>query len=242
MSTNSKILVGNQLARLLFAGFILMECSFVHGQVQSEASTCGPLKPPGQYGPWDYRTDVEKLEIVLRRHFTPAVEALIRGSSAETPGSDIDYTLRAIPNNHRALISMMRLGDKEKTPQPNGSRYTVECWFERALQFQPDDSIVRMIYSTYLGKQGRVDDAKAQLKTATAYAKDSAFTHFNIGLHYFDLKDYEHALVQAHQAMLLGFSRTELRDKLQEVGKWIEPNIAEQGPENRVTTPLPITQ
>lgn len=185
-------------------------------------SACGQLRSIGQYGPYDYRTDKEKLPIVLGAHFTPEIEALIRGKTSTTPGGDIDYTLRAIPNNHRALIAMMRLGEKEKTPQPRGSRYTVECWFERAVEFRPDDSIVRMIYSTFLHKQGRVSDAIAQLEIATTYAKDSAFTHYNIGLHYFDMKIYDKALVQAHKAINLGWQQPELQNQLTKLGKWID--------------------
>lgn len=189
---------------------------------QSSQSSCGTLYSQGQYGPYDYRTDRDKLPIVLGAHFTPEVEALIKGKSG-TLGGDIDYTLRAIPNNHRALIAMMRLGEKQKTPQPAGSHYSVECWFERAIRFRPDDSIVRMIYSTYLNKNGRQAEANSQLETATVYAKDNPFTHFNIGLHYFDMKNYDKALVEAHRAMALGWTRTELRDLLIGVGKWSDP-------------------
>lgn len=188
---------------------------------QSGFNSCGPLT--NGYGPYDYRTDRDKLPIVTGAHFTPEVEMLIRGNTSSTPGGDLDYTLRAIPNHHRALISMMRFGEKEKTPKPSGMRYTVECWFDRAIRFRPDDSIVRMIYSTYLNKNGRVPEASTQLEIATTYAKDSAFTHYNIGLHYFDLKNYDKALVQAHKAMELGFTQTALREKLESAGKWIEP-------------------
>jgi tetratricopeptide (TPR) repeat protein len=197
-------------------------CAF--SQNDASVMACGMLASAGQYGPYDYRTDKDRLPIVLNMHFTPEVEALIRGHTGERPGADIDYTLRAIPNNHRALIAMMRLGEKEKSQQPQGARWVVECYFERALRFRPDDSIVRMIYSTYLNSQGRVADANAQLATATDYAKDSALTHYNIGLHYFDLKNYEKALVEAHLALSLGWPRTELRDKLREVGKWTDPS------------------
>jgi tetratricopeptide (TPR) repeat protein len=224
MATNSKSITQFFLLKFIAASLLLLESGVLLAQNQPTTSACGPLNPPGQYGPFDYRTDGDKLPIVLGAHFTPEVESLIRGHTSSTPGGDIDYTLRAIPNNHRALISMMRLGEKEKTPQPRGSRYTVECWFERAIQFRPDDSIVRMIYSTYLNSQGRLSDAKVQLQTASTYAKDNGFTHYNIGLHYFDLKDYDQALVQAHKAMALDFPRTELSEKLQSVGKWVAPS------------------
>lgn len=204
---------------------------------QSGGAGCGPLFSEGQYGPYDYRTDRDKLPIVLGAHFTPEVEALIRGKTGTRPGTDIDYTLRAIPNNHRALLAMMRLGEKEKTSQPSGSRYSVQCWFERAITFRPDDAVVRMIYSSYLGKQGRLPEANAQLELATVHAKDNAFTHYNIGLHYFDLKNYDKALAQAHQAIALGFGQTALREQLQRVGKWSEPPPAPATPE---APPAPV--
>jgi tetratricopeptide (TPR) repeat protein len=224
--------------RLLLAliAFLLLPLT-AYCQVQAEAfSACGTLYSAGQYGPYDYRTDKDKLPIVLGAHFTPEVEALVRGKSGSV-GGDIDYTLRAIPNNHRALIAMMRLAEKQKTQVPVGSRYTIQCWFERALLFRPDDSIVRMIYSQYLHSQGRFPEANGQLAVATASAKDSAFTHYNIGLHYFDLKNYDMALVQAHKAMELGFTQTALRDQLISVGKWVEPAVAESLPASDASTP-----
>lgn len=205
----------------IFFVFTLLHFSTnVFAQDEVPTSACGTLRSPGQYGPWDYRTDRDKLPIVLNAHFTPEVETLIRGKTSDTPGGDISYTLSAIPNNHRALIAMMRLAVKEKTEKPNRSHYTVECWFERAIRFRPDDSIVRMIYSTYLQSKNRTDEANAQLAVATIYAKDNPFTHYNIGLHYYDLNNYDRAYIQAQQAISLGWQHTDLRDKLQSVGKW----------------------
>ena len=72
--------------------------------------------------------------------------------------------------NHRALMSMMRLGEKEKTLQPSGSRFTVSCWFERAILFAPDDAIVRMIYSSYLHSKGAAKEVAAQMEFAKFHA------------------------------------------------------------------------
>lgn len=206
----------------LLAGLLIALFSSSAAFAQAVGSSCGTLSSPGQYGPYDFRTDRDKVQIVLIHHFSPAAEALLP-TKLGPPGGDIDYTLRALPNYHRALIAMMRLGEKEKTPQPKGSTHSIDCWFQRALLFRPDDAVVRMIYSTYLNSKGRLPDANTQLEFATAYAKDSAFTHYNIGLHYLELRNYEKALVQAHQAMALGWTETELRDQLQKVGKWHEP-------------------
>ena len=206
------------------------------------ADGCGPLRSQLQYGPYDARTDLDKLQIVLIPHFPPVVELLIRGDTNRYPGGDIDYTLRAIPNYHRALISMMRLGERDKTDKPRDVRYTVECWFIRAVTFAPNDPIVRMIYATYLNSKNRAAEGSAQLDVATTFAKDNAFTHYNIGLHYFDLKNYDKALVQAHRAMALDFPRTELQEQLRSAGKWSDPTGASATPANLAVPASPVGQ
>ena len=190
---------------------------------QPAGSACGSLSQMGGYGPYDYRTDKPKLGVVEQYHFSPAVEALIRGDTSTLPGNDLDYTLRAFPNHHRALLSMMRYGEKMKSPNPSGTRYSVECYFDRALRFRSDDTIVRMLYATFLSKNARAPEAIQQLEQATVSAADNGFSHYNIGLVYFDLKDYDKALLQAHKAIVLGFLQTALRDQLQSVGRWTEP-------------------
>jgi len=188
---------------------------------QQNPSICGSLQ--NGYGPFDYRTDQKLLEVVYQHHFTPIVESLIRGATSSAAGPDIDYTLRAAPNHAGALLAMMRLGEKEKTTKPNGSNYTVACWFDRAIRFRPDDNVVRMIYATYLAKNGRTPNAIEQLDRVAAAAGDNPFTHYNAGLVYFDIKEYDKALSQAHKAMALGLPRTELSDQLKAAGKWVDP-------------------
>lgn len=209
---------------------------------QVNASFCGPLT--NNYGPYDYRADYhvqadgdqmphsEKRRLVEGAHFTRRVENLIGAQSSGQvgpPGADLDYTLRAFPNNHRALMAVMRYGEKTGSQQPTGLRYVVECYFERALRFKPNDTVARIIYSTYLAKNKRVPEAIAELERTTMFAKDNAFTHYNIGLAYFDMKIYDKALAQAHRALALGFGRTQLRDLLQKVGQWQEPTTATAG-------------
>lgn len=184
-------------------------------------SDCGPLSGPGQYGPFDYRNQKSKIGVVEQHHFKPHAEHLT-GDLGYIAGN-IDYTLRAVPNHHRALLSMVKLGEKLNAPHPKGATYSVDCYFERALRFRRDDVIVRMIYATYLAKNGRLPEALGQLKQATDQAGDYGFTHYNIGLVYFDLKEYDKALVQAHKAVELGWPQTALGDQLKAISKWVEP-------------------
>lgn len=174
------------------------------------------------YGPLDYRVEPgPKRRLVEDYHFTPRVESLIGGVSASL-GAEIDYTLRAFPNHHRALIAMMNLGTKVKSAMPQGAQFTVECYFKRAVLFRPDDSIARMIYAKYLANSGRKPESIAQLDYAAQRAPNDGFTQYNAGLIYFEMGAVDEALRQAHRALELGFERPALKQQLQAAGKWAD--------------------
>ena len=197
--------------------------------VNIEVPGCGNLA--NAFGPWDYRSDRgEPLTLVESAHFTPNVEALIRGQSSTVIGQDLDYTLRAFPNHHRALVAAARYADRSKSNQPPGMHYSIDCWFERAVRFKPDDFTARMLYGDWLAKHKRRDEALKQLAFVQARAGDNAFVHYNLGLVYLELGEHEAALQQAHQALALGMPRQELKNALQSTGKWSDPPAAAAAP------------
>ena len=177
------------------------------------------------YGPFDYRTaPMSERKLVEGAHFTPEIEKLIRGrSSGANLAGDIDYTLRAFPNHHRALLSMMNAGFKWKTDKPPGTRYTVQCWFERAIVFSPDDGRVYMLFGIYLLRKGSPETAVRALNKAQELSTEDANLDYNLGLAYFSLKDYDKSLRHAHEAYRLGFPLPGLRDMLKRAGKWQDP-------------------
>lgn len=185
---------------------------------------CGPLA--NAYGPFDYRTATpDQRTLVEGAHFTREVETLVRGTTSHQPGGDINYTLRAFPNHPRALKSMMDLEFRKKADRPPGSRWPVWCYFDRAIRFTPEDPQVRMLYGLYLHKKGDVARAIAQLETARELAGDNANLHYNLGLAYFDLRDFDKSLAHAHRAYAMGFPLDGLRNKLKRAGKWAEPGL-----------------
>ena len=183
---------------------------------------CGSLQ--NSYGPYDYRSDKDKLQIVEGHHLTPNVVNLVAGESSSI-GGDLDYTLRASPNHQVALMAMAKLGEKEKTAKPRGAKYVVECYFQRAIRFRNDDEIVRILYASYLSKAGKRTEALSQLNEAARLGTDSANANYNMGLIFYDLKEYDNALTYAHKAYHLGFPLPGLRDKLKRAGKWTEPGV-----------------
>jgi tetratricopeptide (TPR) repeat protein len=195
---------------------------------QQAPSACGEIRSGDDYR--TVRRDV--LELVERYHFTPEVEALIRGKqSTEGVGIDLSYTLGAFPNHHRALMSMMLLGKKLNTPQPPRAQYSVECYFLRALRFRPDDAIARMMYANFLSSQSRAIEASQELKKVSQVASDNAFIYYNVGQIYFDLKDYDKALENAHKAARLGLTLTGLQARLTSAGQWREAGLTASSPE-----------
>lgn len=173
----------------------------------------------GTSGPFDYRTAKDKLRLVESYHFTAKVESLAGGQSGGI-GADIDFTLRAFPNHPRALLAASKLARKEKTVRPSGFYHTVDCWFQRAILFKPDDAQVRLVYGIELLKDGKRDAAIEQLSVAERLEGSNANVHYNLGLAYFDLGDYDKSLAYARTAYKLGFPLPGLRDKLTRAGKW----------------------
>ena len=194
----------------------------------AEELECGTMVVAKRVEPMDYRTDRKLLSTVVGGHYQQQVEDLIK-PMFESFGADLDYTLHAYPNHHRALLTLIRLGERERTDQPKDSRYTIDCYLRRAIRWRSDDLIARMIYAQYLIKKNRLQDARAQLGYVGTLAGDNPFTHFNLGLSYFDMKAYDQALEQAHLAASFGMENESLKKKLIEVGQWREPMAVPQG-------------
>lgn len=226
----SKIAGAGPLARKALVALLPM-LSFVpaaHAQVSAE--TCGPIA--NAYGPFDYRTQKEPLVRVEQHHFTLQVEQLIRGQEGSI-GGDLDYTLRASPNHHRALVAMMRFGDRLKADKVQGANYLVECYFERALRFRPDDTSARLIYATFLIAKNRKDEALSHVGEVVRRAGDNPFAHYNAGLVYIEMKEYDLALERAHVAAGMGMTRPQLRTQLEAAGRWREPAAPAAGQSQR---------
>ena len=71
--------------------------------------------------------------------------------------------------------------------------------------------------------RGRTDDALLQLSTVVQQAGDNGLTHYNAGLVYLELKRFDLALAESHQALRLGYGGTALQEELQRSGHWKDP-------------------
>ena len=188
---------------------------------------CGNLD--NAYGPYDYRKGAGELEFNLKlvegAHFTADVENGIKGRSSTLAG-DIDYTLRAFPNHAVALGTVIRVASRDKKSLflPGGTR-PVECYFDRAVRFAPDDPSTHTLYGSYLLSVGRVAEALLKYQTAAQLDPDNPSTNYNLGLVYFKNKDMANANKYAQIAYALEFPLPGLKNMLMQAGKW-DPSVA----------------
>ena len=189
-------------------------------QTAGAGNYCGDLK--NSFGPFDYRARAEHSQdfvLVEGAHFTRDIESGVKGHSS-TVGGDLDYTLRAIPNHHRALGTMARTAVRTRTIKLPGATYPVECYFERAMRFAPNDGSVRAEFGNYLFALGKPDKAFVMFKDAAEMDPENASINYNLGLAYLLKKDYAQALVHAKKAYALGFPLPGLKNKLVAAGEW----------------------
>lgn len=188
------------------------------------ATGCGSLV--NGFGPYDYRTasDGTRKQVELH-HFNANVEYLRTGQNGYL-GGDIDYVLRAFPNHPRALWAMEKLARRDRSEKPLGANYTAMCYFERAIEFTPDDATVRVLYGLHLVERGKKQQAAEQLQTARALVEKDEMLRtdgnvaYNLGLGFYEVGRYDEAMQYARRADELGFPLTGLQNMLKRSGKW----------------------
>ncbi|MGZ3181040.1 MAG: ABC transporter permease [Telluria sp.] len=195
----------------------------------ASALDCGVLAPQQSGGDYLNPADADKLKVVEAFHFTPDVEALRRGSSGSIAG-DLAYTLEHFPNHHRALAALARLAGRQHTAHPAGARYSVECYFERALRFNSGDTQARKLYAGWLLSAQRQDEALDQLARVTEATPNDAAAQYNLGLLLLKRKDFAGAREHAHKAYALAFPFPGLRQQLQRAGQWTAEDDAASRP------------
>lgn len=185
---------------------------------------CGSLE--NKNGPHDYTSASgrENLPIVESAHFTTEIELLKGHNKCGNNGcqlrDDLDYTLRAFPNHHRALLAVINYDMAGMDEKLGRMRYTTLCYLERAVAFKSNDPTVRMIFGYYWSQVDEPTKALEEYERALRLAPDSAEVHYNLGLLYTDRGDYELARTHAVRAYQLGFPLPGLRAKLERVGQW----------------------
>ena len=214
----------------VFYGIVFYSLAAVAGASNEygdvDAIGCGEIYNTGHYGPYDYTNYVHytvNLPEVESHHFNTSVESLMGGMSSFKAINDLDYTLRAFPNHHRALAAVSNYAfqvDYSDAEVIEGGMPSIECYFKRAVEFKPDDSIVRLIYGSFLHRKGQFELAKMQYSKALEIDPASAEAHYNLGLYYHDSGDLSMAVQHGRKAYELGYPLQGLKNKLIKKGVW----------------------
>jgi hypothetical protein len=185
---------------------------------------CGPIALPGPSGPFDYRITSSEIRQKLE------------ATSTGTFGGNVDYMLRMLPNDPRVLLGVSRYSLQRHIEHLPGARYSNECYFERAIRFQPDDPMPHVMYAIYLRDRKRMSEVRPQLDEAERLrGEQSDFDlDYNLGLLYFDIGAYDQALVAAKRAYALGAQMPGLQRKLQAAGKWKDDPVPPPPPVDAV--------
>ena len=197
----------------------LLLCAAPITQAASNLALCGELK--NTFGPFDFRdsANANNLLLVETAHFTSNVEQG-QGGNSGTLGQELFYTLRAFPNHPRALATMSRVALRDNLVQIPDMRYPVECFFDRALRFVPEDGQVRALFGQYLYARGQFDRALGFLEQAAKLEPASGPIQYNLGIAYFKLKRYADANLAAQRAYARNFPLSGLRKMLTDAGEW----------------------
>jgi tetratricopeptide (TPR) repeat protein len=183
------------------------------------ALDCGSLS--NAYGPYDYTNHddyTNKLPIVEQYHFDSAVESLSAGKTDFAVMGDLDYTLRAFPNHHRALSAMANY--RLQNPNVIDKYYSAECYFQRAIRFRPTDNEVKTIYAVYLHRSKNYRLAEEYYQKVLDVSPDSSEVHYNLGLLYYSMQKYDLAVQHARQAYALDYPLQGLKNLLVKKGVW----------------------
>ena len=130
--------------------------------------------------------------------------------------------MKAFPNHPRALKAAAELSRRSAGGQPTRLGYSITCYFDRAIAFRPDDVQVRILWASELLKSKQTAAARDQTKVAEGLANSDPVVHYNVGLLYFELGDYDQALANAKVAYDQGSNLPGLKKKLIKAGQWQE--------------------
>ncbi len=218
----------------LVAGIIVAASSspaVAERRAPSVGTTLDGLKCEGasgsasSYGPFDYTNPQHvqnKLPVVERAHFTRKVESLQDGESSGTPLGDLQYTLRAFPNHHRALFALIRYHTEEghgwSNTGSNSDAVPPECFLQRAAAFAPEDPVVTFLHGLYLHRIERYERAERKYRQAVKARPKAAEFHYNFGLLLTEIGRYQDAKQHARRAYELGYPLPGLRQRLARAG------------------------
>ena len=150
-----------------------------------------------------------------QHHIAPGL-ARLKGRNYQGALEDFTFILSSFPNHPQALALVSDVCDV----QWKDARCDSESWFQRAVEINPRVAQTHVLYGLHRQRRGRANEAMQAYKRALELNPASSNAHYNLGLAYFDQKQFDLANQHAQASYALGFPLPGLRDKLNRAGQW----------------------
>jgi predicted Zn-dependent protease len=164
--------------------------------------------------------DTEAFNAVMTHHFGPGREEVAIGRFGAAL-AHFEFLLNYFPNHPQTLVELSELCLKWKSPICDAA---AERRFQAAIQRNPEAAQSYVVQGLYFHRNNRLDEAVKSYSRAIELAPNSINAHYNLGLAYTDLQQYDLANQHAQKAYALGVSLPGLRARLEKAGKW-NPNV-----------------
>lgn len=152
---------------------------------------------------------------VKRNHLDPAMAAMRQGNYSRGVKADLSFVMSSWPNYYPVLEALITydLGGGKTYDFP-----TTRCFLERARTIFPDDVKVRLLEGYYFWKKNDKDRAISSYEDALALDPDASDAHYNLGLVYLEMNQYDKAREHAKAAYAAGYPLTGLKNRLAKAG------------------------
>jgi tetratricopeptide (TPR) repeat protein len=194
------------------------ELSLLGRVLGGAALLCISMPLLAQFHPADYylarANKSGPLQIAEQLHLQKA-ERHLAAREYESAYGESKFTLGQFPNHPQALLVVIDVCSKWKSP-----RCTVDDLLQKAKEINPKAADTYVIGGIYLHRVHRYQDAIQSFNEAIKLDPSSVNAHYNLGLSYFETKQYARANDEAQQAYALGAPLSGLRMKLQGVKQW----------------------
>lgn len=157
-------------------------------------------------------------------HLDKAKLRMERGEYSRDVIAEIDWTLARYPNHQVALsllVSYSLAGGKAYDFQQP------DCYFKWAREFAADDLNVLMAEAYLKWRTGKSEEAIEIYQEALKIDSQSSTAAYNIGLIFFEKKNYNEATKYAAVAYELGYPLPALRQKLADIGYYLNSQKSE---------------
>lgn len=177
--------------------------------------------PEGQRKDYRLRDSTERLRWHFNdnyeNHVRPALRRLDEGDFSAPVIYDLHWTLERWPNHYIAL----QLTQRFEAGGGDADYYIpVSCYFERAKWFARDDANIHILQGIYEHKKGHDNLAEQSWVRALHIDHNAVEAHYNLGLLYFNQKDFSKSVEHARLAYDLGYPLPGLKSKLLKKGYW----------------------